>query len=357
LLQPLVFQLSLANTITISVQEDEVPRSFSKELSATNIEERGDLLISGEKHQAKISKEGGGESERESPCPPSQVPFPGHLCLDFDDVYNSAYKFLEEQLPSWDKTNAASLGFHSGAPGVDGLDLGVATLGINISIATKQARSWAYEVPEDIFYEYVVTYAHANEARSNWRPFLTEVVGKILNGSSQGEPKTVAEVVKLINSQLWSSGLLGNVVTFKSSQTPLIYDPMSTIVFGYASCTGVSILFADALRAAGVPARLAGTPAWNGSPSNGNHNWIEVYDASTGQWHFIEALVAGTGESLENPCDKWFCNPASMATGTQVFATRWKKAGTVYPMAWDLANTEVSGVNRTEYYQSVCNLC
>ena len=48
-----------------------------------------------------------------------------------------------------------------------------------------------------------------------------------------------------------------------------------------------------------------------------------MYDSSTGQWHFIEALVAGGGESLENPCDKWFCNPASMAAGTQVFATRW----------------------------------
>ena len=215
-------------------------------------------------------------NQEKSACPPSQVPFPGNICLDFDDAYNSAYKFLEENMPSWDKTNAVSLGFHTGAPGVDGLDLGVATLGINISLATKQMRSWAFEVPEDIYSEYVIAYAHANEARSNWRPFLTEVVGKILNGSSEDEPKTVPEVVSLINSQLWSSGLLGNQVTFKSSQTPLIYDPMSTIVFGYASCTGVSILFADALRAAGVPARLAGTPAWNGNPHNGNHNWIEV---------------------------------------------------------------------------------
>ena len=215
-------------------------------------------------------------NQEKSACPPSQVPFPGNICLDFDDAYNSAYKFLEENMPSWDKTNAASLGFHTGAPGVDGLDLGVATLGINISLATKQMRSWAFEVPEDVYSEYVIAYAHANEARSNWRPFLTEVVGKILNGSSEDELKTVPEVVSLINSQLWSSGLLGNQVTFKSSQTPLIYDPMSTIVFGYASCTGVSILFADALRAAGVPARLAGTPAWNGNPHNGNHNWIEV---------------------------------------------------------------------------------
>merc|ERR1712037_6781 len=111
LFQLLLFQLSLANTITISVGEDEVPRSFSKEFSATNIEERRD-----EKQPAKISKEEG----TELPCPPSQFPFPGDICLDFDDAYNS--------------TNAASLGFHHGVPGVDGLDLGIATLGINISL-------------------------------------------------------------------------------------------------------------------------------------------------------------------------------------------------------------------------------
>ena len=260
------FHQAFPTTITISVPEEEVLRSFSKEFATTNTKKREVLLTSDEKQT----------NHENSACPPSQVPFPGNICLDFDDAYNSAYKFLEENMPSWDKTNAASLGFHTGAPGVDGLDLGVATLGINISLATKQMRSWAFEVPEDIYSEYVITYAHANEARSNWRPFLTEVVGKILNGSSEDEPKTVPEVVSLINSQLWSSGLLGNQVTFKSSQTPLIYDPMSTIVFGYASCTGVSILFADALRAAGVPARLAGTPAWNGNPHNGNHNWIEV---------------------------------------------------------------------------------
>ena len=50
--------------------------------------------------------------------------------------------------------------------------------------------------------------------------------------------------------------------------------------------------------------------------------FLQVFDFSTGEWHFIEALVAGAGETLENPCDKWFCNPASMAGGTQVFATR-----------------------------------
>ena len=46
-------------------------------------------------------------------------------------------------------------------------------------------------------------------------------------------------------------------IRFKSDQTPLVYDPLSTILFGYASCTGVSIAYVDALRTLGVPARLA----------------------------------------------------------------------------------------------------
>jgi hypothetical protein len=139
-------------------------------------------------------------------------------------------------------------------------------------------------------------------------------------------PTDVSSVVSLINSNMWKSETnnLSQTVVFKSSQTPLIYDPMSTLVYGFASCTGVSILFVDALRSVGVPARIAGTPAWNDVYENGNHNWIEVYDG--GEWNFIEAAPAGGGESLSNPCDKWFCSPAKMANGTKFYAARWDKS-------------------------------
>ena len=293
------------------------------------------------------------------PCSRHEVPY-SSTCMSDEESYLTAYRFLLANLPSWDVTNAATLGFHSSTGvEVDGLDDGVATLGINISLATKQSKPWANNVPEDIFNEFVVTYAHVNEARNNWRPFLTKAVDDILKANPQASLSTIPDVVNLLNANLWQTGVLGNNITFKSSQTPLIYDPMSTIVFGYASCTGVSILFADALRAAGVPARIAGTPAWNGDPANGNHNWVEVYDHQTQAWHFIEAAPAGGGETLANPCDKWFCTPARMENGTQVFAARWQfdTAGTVYPLAWDLGNKEVPGVDRTIYYQQVCNAC
>ncbi len=58
----------------------------------------------------------------------------------------------------------------------------------------------------------------------------------------------------------------------------------------------------DALRAVGIPARLAGTPAWNQAVQHGNHNWVEVW--VDGAWQFIEARPAGGGETFTNPCDK-----------------------------------------------------
>lgn len=181
--------------------------------------------------------------------------------------------------------------------------------------------------------------------------------------------------------------------------TPRVYDPMSTLLFGYASCTGVSILYVDALRSIGVPARVTGTPAWHGGPGGasgppqGNHNWVEVWlgaDGSAGAgggWAFIEGLPAGgvrllcpqhwsrlrlmlsrvvaaaQGESFGNPCDKWFCAPTKgYGNGTKVFAAVYDKSsasppGQHYPMEWEPTNKGVPGVDRTSQYAMWCNKC
>mmetsp|Transcript_19852 Transcript_19852/g.39733 ORF Transcript_19852/g.39733 Transcript_19852/m.39733 type:complete len:324 (-) Transcript_19852:73-1044(-) len=289
----------------------------------------------------------------------TEVFFADTGCVSLSSAYSSAYSFLTANLPSWDKANAASLGFSLSPDTADGLDDGIATVGLNISLVAQQTFPWAWDLPQSVFNEYVATFAHVNEARNNWRPVLSAATAQIL-ANAETAPTTVADVVTLINSNLWhveTSGLVNNI-TFKSSQTPLIYDPMSTLVFGYASCTGVSILFADALRTVGVAARVAGTPAWNGELENGNHNWIEVYIPEDDEWAFLEAAPAGGGETLSNPCDKWFCSPAKMANGTEFFSTRFDASSeTVYPMAWDLDNDEVPGVDRTDYYQTTCNQC
>jgi hypothetical protein len=288
-------------------------------------------------------------------CQTGEVPF-GATCSSQDTVYAQAYDYLSKNMPSWDVTNANTLGF-GGLDDADGLDDGVAVVGINASIASKQDFAWAGDVGMDTWLEYIVPYAHVNEGRTNWRPLLRGVVDRIV-AAADAAPASAADAVALINANMWHAATSGlpNDVVFKSSQTPLIYDPMSTLVYGYASCTGVSILFANALRAAGIPARIAGTPAWNGAVENGNHNWIEVF--VDGDWAFVEAAPAGGGETLSNPCDKWFCNPAH-TNGTSFYATRWEKTsdGVVYPMAWDFENVEIAGVDRTSYYAEACASC
>ena len=170
----------------------------------------------------------------------------------------------------------------------------------------------------------------------------------------------------LINSKLWSTlgsqfSPRGAPITFKSEQTPLIYDPLSTVLFGSASCTGISITYVDALRSAGIPARLVGTPAWHGKVEDGNHNWVEVWLGNQIGWKFIEGAPAGAGETFENPCSMWFCNPSHFnKSGTQVFAATYGESGPGsihYPMAWDLDNTGVVGVDRSAYYNAVCSAC
>lgn len=84
---------------------------------------------------------------------------------------------------------------------------------------------------------------------------------------------------------------------------------------------------------------------------------VTITGLKYGMGQFIEAAPAGGGESLSNPCDKWFCTPSNM-NGTELFAARFlQSVDTRYPMAWDLSNFEIPRDNRTEYYQNLYSKC
>jgi hypothetical protein len=71
--------------------------------------------------------------------------------MSFDDAYASAYDFLYMNLPSYDVTNAASLGFHSSSiPDTDGLEDGIATLALNVSLEALQSYEWAKGVEQEV---------------------------------------------------------------------------------------------------------------------------------------------------------------------------------------------------------------
>jgi len=254
-------------------------------------------------------------------------------------------RFLERNLPPWDAQNLGTL------------QLGILPATVQLALEARRSNPWAADVPWSVWRDAVLPFASVNEARSDWRRLFRQALAPLVKGAAS---RRVA--VEEVNSKLWSLLRPDSPIVFKSQQTPLIYDPMSTIAYGFASCTGISIVLIDALRSVGVPARLVGTPAWNGDEQAGNHNWVEVWlggeSIEEEGWAFMEGAPAGGG-SLTDPCSHWFCNAAKMENGTEVFATAFDREAneTVYPMSWDLTNRHVPGVKRTAHYRKVCHSC
>jgi hypothetical protein len=286
-------------------------------------------------------------------------------------------QYLKDNLMAFDLPFQETMGFStSDDPSdgeADGLGNGLVGPTVTLALDAKELYEWTDALPKDMFQEYVLNYANFNEGRTNWRPLLVDALNftnSDLWKNRQHRPLNVSSIVTWVNQVLWTRlGRNGKPIFFKSSQTPLIYDPMSIIAFGYASCTGTSILFSNALRAVGIASRVAGTPAWYGNASQGNHNWVEVYVPEERAWKFLEPSPAlPTVDSLDrNPCERWFCD-SSRYPASKVFAARLTKGPgcgpgedcdqtTHFPLAWELSCKDVPGVDRTKYYADMCGRC
>lgn len=268
---------------------------------------------------------------------------------------------------------------------VDGLSDGVMNQTLHYSLEAKKLYPWTDAIPRSVYLEYVVPYAVVNEPRSDNRPLLFNTLKDVLKDyarpmgsknvvrleAAENHQMQIKEAVKLINTRLWSiMGKHNQPIVFEAGLTPRIYDPLSVIAYGHSSCTGLAILFVSALRSVGIPARMAGTPAWHGNEEEGNHSWVEVYlpDSSGGKWTFLEPSPgiaegdekANSDDLDRDPCKRWFCSKAKFDGLTKVFATRFSKgaAKAHYPMAWSgKGDVGVPGEERTDYYTGICNEC
>ena len=338
------------------------------------------------------------------------------------DAKQDAYYYLRENVMAFDLPFLETLGFHDDRKqspdddddDVDGLADGLIGPAIELALQAKIQFAYTDALPKHIWLEYVLNYANLNEARNNIRPLLWERVVVPLFGvnntttvvtndiSNNNEVRTIPETVRILNTEMWK--LLAPAgkesLVFVGGQTPAIFDPMSVLAFGYASCTGFAILFVQALRAAGIPARVAGTAAWNGDRDKGNHNWVEVWTgmmkSSSSSSHVCDCAGGGSNGINENdvkstivsdcqcgwsflepspgqdnvdtldrnPCERWFCQPdrfpgtGGIVNRTRAFAARgWLQADTHFPLAWEWDSRDVPGVDRTEYYEKICSKC
>jgi hypothetical protein len=209
----------------------------------------------------------------------------------------------------------------------------------NLSLALEARKTfpWAASVPERMFLNDVLPYASLDEPRDPWRAEFYRLATNIVR-----DCKTATEAAQALNRELFKQiNVHYNLARKRNNQSP-----QESIEQGKATCTGLSIILVDACRAAGVPARIAGVPAW--AQKEGNHTWVEIWD---GNWFFT-----GADEYDKTGLNRaWFNSDAAITVRSpnplnQIYATSWRRTGQYFPLAWDLASREVPGVNVSARY-------
>lgn len=204
-----------------------------------------------------------------------------------------------------------------------------------------RAAPWGSGIPEDTFLRYILPYANLNEARDDWRAdFARRFQAKAFEiGGKSGDPM---EAVRWVNDRLNDELKVQYHATRRRAPDQGPYESMA---LGYASCTGLSILLTDALRACGIPARCVGCPAWTGTP--GNHTWVEAW---WDRWWNI-------GDTGSDPRDaNWVNERCRLETDGEnprnaVWAAWWQPTGEHFPVPWDWSIEWIPGRNVTRFYR------
>lgn len=195
---------------------------------------------------------------------------------------------------------------------------------------------WGRELPEDVFMNDVLPYASLNERREDWRSHFSNVFVPLVK-----DCRTPGEAALKLNRDVFNRL---NVRYHATKRRKPDQSPSESREIGYASCTGLSILLVDACRACAIPARIVGTPMWTGK--RGNHTWVEVWDG--GHWHFIGAAES---QALDQG---WFVADAAAADVRDprhwIYASSFKEAECLFPLAWDPSVDYVHAENVTQRY-------
>lgn len=196
---------------------------------------------------------------------------------------------------------------------------------------------WQKHIPDQIFLNHVLPHACLDEPRDPWRAeFLEKFWPLVANSTS------AAEAAQILNEKIFAIVQ----VKYSTQRQRANQSPAESMAQGLASCSGLSILLVDACRAVGVPARVAGIPAWPNKP--GNHTWVEIWD---GTWHF-------TGAAEYDPAGldrAWFTGDASLADPEQprhsIYATSYAGTGLHFPLPWNRRNRSIHAENVTARYR------
>ena len=207
---------------------------------------------------------------------------------------------------------------------------------VELSYEARKRVAWERSIPQVVFFDSVLPYANVTEPRHSMR---TEFQKRYL--PLVEKTRSPGEAVMVINRALFKD----YKVTYNTHRLRTDQSPPESISQGMATCTGLSIMLIDALRAVGVPARMAGIHSWPGR--GGNHTWVEVWDK--GAWHFV-----GAAEPDDAGLDhSWFADEAGRAIPSKILNAIWavtyRDNGSYFPMVW-APDAKVPAENVTARY-------
>jgi hypothetical protein len=202
--------------------------------------------------------------------------------------------------------------------------------------AAWMASPWREDVDETLWRNAVLPPTHVSEACEDW----CDVLVVRLRGVG-ADAMSVRETVQALN------GAIGDTLGVQYHPTKRRapdQGPLETMASGWSSCTGLSILLADACRTRGIPARLVGTPRW--VDDSGNHTWVEVW--ADGDWHHVEAADPTSWDAA------WFDGKAAKAAGSddpmhRIYAVM-PDGPLVFPLAWAPERQDIRAVDVTARY-------
>lgn len=241
---------------------------------------------------------------------------------------------LLKETPSAQRGGMAYLLAYMPQGDLDTLDVAILRENVAYAYRARERFPWAATLPDSVFLNDVLPYAVVDERREAWRKHFYELFEPVVARCTD-----IRAAVDSINRRIPEVvGVEYNTLREKTNQ-----NPSESMRQHMASCTGLSILLVDALRAVGIPARFAGTAAWH--DQRGNHSWTEVW--IDGQWHFTEYYFVG----IDRP---WFLADAGQATpgdrNHAIYATSYRPTGDWFPMVWNEPSRDVHAEEVTGHY-------
>lgn len=201
----------------------------------------------------------------------------------------------------------------------------------------RKAVSWGAELSDELFLNYVVPYAQADERREDWRTGFGHQFLPLVTAC-----KTPGEAARKLNETIFDLVK----VHYSTGRKRALQSPSESIEQSIATCTGLSILLADACRACCVPARIVSVK-W--PHKAGNHTWVEVWDGE--RWRFC-----GADEPDPKGLDRaWFTGDARQCADAdrehRIWAVSFAATGERFQPGWG-RNNELWGVDVTARYGS-----